>query len=132
MTDTRHHDQAFWEARWHATVWEGQDEAGRWTPIAPCSAEPLVVLSAWNPGGGRLPLAVNLARDALLLAELRALGLSPVRARGRSPDHAWCEEGWRIADLPARTAQLLRRYGQLAGWVTGPAGPRYAWSVPAG
>ncbi|HEX3132308.1 MAG TPA: DUF3293 domain-containing protein [Planctomycetota bacterium] len=87
-----------------------------------------MVLSAWNPAGQRLPIAVNQARDVVLQAELQAMGLTQVRARGRNPDGSWCEDGWQLPYEPMQAARLLRRYGQLAAWVTDAAGARYHWA----
>jgi hypothetical protein len=107
-------DRRSWEQLWHGTVWE-RLVAGRWLPLVP-EGDRQVVVSAWNPGSRVLPAAVNRARDTLLESELRAMGLEPGRARGRSADGGWCEEGWLIPHRPARTRALLRRYGQVAGW----------------
>jgi hypothetical protein len=124
------HDRRRWTECWRHTVWERAADS-RWLALEEHSHDALVIVSAWNPGGRRLPEAVNRARDGVLHQELLAIGLRPLRVRGRSPDHSWCEEGWRFAHLPARTGALLRRYGQLAGWITEPAGCRYVWGDPA-
>lgn len=129
MTDDSH-ERRRWTDLWRHTVWEWAAD-NTWQPVEHHSADALVVISAWNPGGVRLPEAVNRARDHLLHQELLALGLSPRRVRGRSPDHSWCEEAWQIAHAADRTAHLLGRYGQIAGWLTEPAGWRYVWRGPA-
>lgn len=98
-------------------------------PLPDSSPVPLVVVSAWNPGGARLDAAINQARDRVLLDELEAWGLSPQRARGRSADGLWSEDGWLLEHLVARTTAILRRYGQIAGWVTGPGGSSYHWAT---
>lgn len=116
-----------WEERWHGTIWEGLDGGG-WLELPTTSPGPQVVISAWNPLGMRLPQPVNRARDALLMGELQARGLSARRARGRSPDGAWWEDGWQIAHEADRTQLLVRRYGQLAGWVTDAGGARFHWA----
>ncbi|MBA3698783.1 MAG: DUF3293 domain-containing protein [Planctomycetes bacterium] len=121
-------ERLHWERRWQETVWE-RAEAAQWLPLASCSPHPLVVVTAWNPGGSQLPLAVNQARDVVLRDELVALGLVPIRARGRSPAGDSYEDGWQIPHQPPRTVTLLRRYGQLAGWVTDATGCRYQWST---
>lgn len=126
MSSNPDNDRAGWERLWRDTLWESAAD-GQWSPLARTSPTPLVVVTAWNPGGRRLPRAVNDARDAVLLAELRTRGWTPLRARGRSADHGWCEEGWQIPHLPSHTRMLLRRYGQLAGWVTDAPGDRYHW-----
>jgi hypothetical protein len=131
MNNTTENDRARWEARWRTTVWEWA-AAGQWLPLASMSASPLVVVTAWNPDGQLLPEAINRARDVMLLAELRALGCDPLRARGRSPDGTWHEDGWQIPHVPVRTLMLLRRYGQIAGWVTDADGAHYHWCEPLG
>lgn len=85
-----------------------------------------LVITAWNPGSRHLPLHVNEARDAVLKAELDALALETVRAKGRSGD--WYEMGWLIEHQPARSLHLLRRYGQLAGFVFSAEGRALLWS----
>lgn len=115
-----------WIQRWHDTVWERFADDG-WSRLAATSFDPLVVVTAWNPGGHRLPNAVNQARDVVLRTELHALGCTLLRARGRSPDGLWYEDGWQIPHVPSRTHRLLRRYGQLAGWVTDANGAHYHW-----
>ena len=86
------------------------------------------MVSAWNPGVHRLPTSVNQARDAGLVAELQALGCTPLRARGRCPEGRWHEDGWQIPHTPLRSILVLRRYGQIAGWVTDADGSHYQWS----
>lgn len=126
-SDRNRHDRLHWESLWQGTLWERFDD-GCWSPLEPRSAVPLVVITAWNPGGLRLPGAVNQARDVVLHGELCALGLIARRARGRSPSADWCEDGWQIPHELARTTELLCRYGQIAGWVTDPAGAHLHWS----
>ena len=119
-------DHRSWEMLWDGTIWETQ-EHGRWSPLGTTSRLPLVVVTAWNPAGSLLPLAVNQARDAVLHAELLALGLAPCRSRGRSAAGGWHEEGWQVPHALERTLALLHRYGQIAGWVTELAGASYFW-----
>ncbi len=104
--------------------------AGGWQALDRLDAQaPGLVLTAWNPDGAPLPPAVNRARDAVLRAELDARNCAPLRARGRSADGAWFEDGWLIPHLPERSLLLLRRYGQLAGFVFGPGGRRLLWAT---
>lgn len=130
MNDRSGYDHLRWESLWRDTLWERFDD-GRWSPLEARSAVPLVVVTAWNPGGLRLSGAVNQARDAVFQGELCALGLVPRRARGRSPSGDWYEDGWQIPHVQARTDQLLRRYGQIAGWVTDATGAHLHWSAVA-
>ncbi len=127
MSSTADNDRSHWETLWHDTLWE-LATGGSWLPLRTTTQVPLVVVTAWNPGSQRLPDAVNTARDAVLQAEIQALGCHYVRARGRSPDGQWCEEGWQFPHLPSRTHWLLQRYGQLAGLVTDARGAHYCWS----
>jgi hypothetical protein len=120
-------DRRSWETLWDGTVWE-KEEHGRWLPLGTASSVPLVMVTAWNPSGALLPLVVNQARDAVLHAEMLALDLAPIRARGRSAAGDWHEEGWLIPHAAERTRALLRRYGQFAGWITGKEGAGYLWS----
>lgn len=119
-------DRRSWETLWDGTVWETL-KYGRWSPLESTSSIPLVVVTAWNPAGSLLPMSVNQARDAVLHAELLALGLKPCRARGRSASGDWHEDGWQIPHAVERTRALLRRHGQLAGWVTDEKGASYLW-----
>jgi hypothetical protein len=106
-----------WRRAWRGTLWELAEGDG-WRPLPDTGGAPAgVVVSAWNPHGVRLPDEVNRARDQLLLDELRARGLQPRRARGRSPDGAWSEDGWLVEHRHARSVALLGRYQQLAGLV---------------
>lgn len=120
-------DRDYWATRWQDTVWEFL-QVDRWDLLPPSMPDEAVVLSAWNPGGHRLPTSINHARDRILQAELVARGCTPLRVRGRSRDLTWCEEAWLIPHLSRRTEQLLNRYGQLAGWLIGPLEPRYVWA----
>ncbi len=102
---------------------------GGWQALDRLDAEiPGLVLSAWNPQGEPLPAAVNQARDTVLYAELRARDCAALRARGRSPDGSWTEDGWLIPHERERSLLLLRRYGQLAGYVFGPDGRGLLWA----
>jgi hypothetical protein len=79
--------------------------------MPPRMAEPVVMLSAMNPGARPYSTAANRSRDAGLRAQLRRRGLCIGRSRGWSA--GWSEDGWLV---PAGAAPaLLRQWGQLAG-----------------
>jgi hypothetical protein len=101
-------EQQHYEQLWQVTVWERLDEGG-WKALPSAGPTQRVVISAWKPRGRRLPLTVNQARDVVLHAEHARLGLSPIRARGRSTYHRWVEDGWQIDLDPARTVAVLNR-----------------------
>jgi Protein of unknown function (DUF3293) len=122
-------EQLGWEERWRNTLWEVLREQV-WHPLPVFSARPQMVLSAWNPAGRRLPITVNQARDVVLQLELQAMGLTHARARGRHPDGSWSEDGWQLPYEPMLANRLLRRYGQLAAWVTDADGAHYHWTDP--
>lgn len=116
-------------ATYHAAVCEVEADGG-WEPLTalPPPHAAGLVLTAWNPGSRALPAAVNRARDALLRAELAALELAPLRARGRDAAATWIEDGWLIPHVHARSLQLLRRYEQVAGYVFAARGRGLLWS----
>jgi hypothetical protein len=87
-----------------------------------------LIVTAWNPASRRLPDDVNARRDRLLRAELDALGVGALRARGTSADGTWFEDGWLIAHEAHRSLSLLRRYGQLAGFVFSAEGRGLLWA----
>lgn len=127
MTGMTRGERNDWKECWHDTRWEVYQD-GAWQSLPPISVHPLMVLSAWNPGSRRLPIRVNEARDKVLQAELLAMGISHVRARGRSPDGSWCEDGWQVPYESMLAEQLLRRHGQLAAWITDAGGAYYHWT----
>lgn len=114
-------------AAWRATVWERPAEGGWTAPVAPTD-DAWAAVSSYNPGARRLPAEVNRARDAVLGAELAALGLDPLRVRGRHPAGEWMEEAWLIPHLEPRTRGLLRRHGQLAAEVFAHGGRQWCWA----
>jgi hypothetical protein len=78
-------------------------------------ADPLFVLTAWNPGGTERDRAVNDADERVLEDELRGAGLTWWPADGRSPDDSWSEPGVAVAGLDRDAACVLgERYRQLA------------------
>lgn len=94
---------------------------------AVAAQEPSAWMTAWNPLSRPLPEAANHARDALLAAELAALGLIALRAAACAPDGSWREEGWLFPHDAARTRRLLSRYGQHAAYVLDGGSRRLCW-----
>jgi hypothetical protein len=83
--------------------------------VDPLPADPLFVLTAWNPGGVDRDRAANEAAERALEAELTDAGLTWWLADGRSPDDSWSEPGVAVAGLDRDAACALgERYGQLA------------------
>jgi Protein of unknown function (DUF3293) len=69
-----------------------------------------VLVTAWNPGGGRLPEAVNRRRAARLAERLRGLCALPgVNGEGR-----WREESVLVFAARPRVEALGRLFGQDA------------------
>ena len=63
-------------------------------------AEPLVVVTAWNPDSVQLADDVNAARHRILTRELATRGLTWWPATGRDPDDGHAEEGAAVTGLP--------------------------------
>jgi hypothetical protein len=83
--------------------------------VDPLPADPLFVLTAWNPGGADRDAADNEAAERELEAELSGEGHTWWPADGRSPDDSWAEPGVAIAGLDRDAACALgERFGQLA------------------
>jgi len=78
-------------------------------------ADPLFVLTAWNPSGIERDQDANDGAEHVLESELTSGGLVWWPAYGRSPDDSWSEPGVAIAGLDRAAACALgERYGQLA------------------
>jgi Protein of unknown function (DUF3293) len=78
-------------------------------------ADPLFVLTAWNPGGVERDRAANDAAERALEAELTADGRSWWPADGHSPDESWSEPGAAVGSLDRDAACALgEQFGQLA------------------
>jgi hypothetical protein len=78
-------------------------------------ADPLFVLTAWNPGGVDRDHEANDTAEHELEAELTNHGRTWWPADGRSPDNSWSEPGVAVAGLDRDAACTLgQRYGQLA------------------
>jgi len=91
-------------------------------------AEPVVVVTAWNPDGVRLDAGVNAARGRRLQRDLDARGLVGWPATGRSPVDGHHEEGVAVPGLDEPEALALGRlHGQAAVYVWTPG----AWEVVA-
>jgi len=89
-------------------------------------AEPLVVVTAWNPDSVRLAGDVNAARHRILTRELSTRGLTWWPATGRDPGDGHAESGAAVPGLPEDQALALgRRHGQAAVYVWTPV----AWEV---
>ena len=89
-------------------------------------AEPVVIVTAWNPGSILRPLADNVARNRLLVAELDRAGVTRWPAVGRDPDTEYHEDGFAVSGLTlAEGVTLGARHGQVAVYVWTPA----AWTV---
>jgi hypothetical protein len=91
-------------------------------------AAPVVVVTAWNPGGRRLRAEENGVRHHALVAELAARGLDRWPATGREVPGGHHEEGVALPGLTEPEATALgRRFGQAAVYLWTPG----AWEVVA-
>jgi hypothetical protein len=83
--------------------------------VDPLPADPLFVLTAWNPGGVERDRAANDEAERVLERELAAADATTWRALGGSADGSWSEPGVAVANLDRDAACALgERYGQLA------------------
>lgn len=87
----------------------------------PAGTPTFAFVTAWDPGGAVRDLAVNLAADAELVAELRVRGLSFVTGRARDVDGGHLEPSYAVFGIGRdEAAGLARAYGQAAiGWCDG-------------
>lgn len=87
----------------------------------PAGTATFAFVTAWDPGGAVRDLAVNLACDARLVAELQALGLAFAAGRARDADGGHVEPSYAVFGIGrAEAVALARRYGQAAiGWCDG-------------
>jgi Protein of unknown function (DUF3293) len=100
-------------------------QAGRW-PFA--SLDPIVVLTAWDPGGARPGEGVNRRREAQLEAELLPVTRAMWPARGVDPATGARDEGVALQGMAEREARAIAaRYGQDAVFVWTPE----SWSIVA-
>ena len=95
---------------------DGRRRALRAPAAPPLPADaPIFVLTAHNPGGVERDAASNDAAEAVLEAELAAIGVTFWPATGRARDASWSEPGVAVAGLDrAGACALAGRYGQLA------------------
>jgi hypothetical protein len=117
---------AFERAFYEVTFPEGPLEfsVGAKGPGAP----PLAIVTAWNPAGAELCLDENLARNAGLLATIRARGWRWLPAENRAPDGSHVERGYAILAVPVEeVAALAAQFGQLAVFVWDGSEGRIAW-----
>ena len=70
--------------------------------VDPLPADPLFVLTAWNPGGVDRDRAANDEAERVLEAELTGAGHTWWAADGRSPDDSWSEPGVAVARARSR------------------------------
>jgi hypothetical protein len=83
--------------------------------VDPLPADPLFVMTAWNPGGVDRDRVANDDAERALEQELAVSGIAFWPALGRSPDDSWSEPGVAVAGLDRVAACALgARYGQLA------------------
>ncbi len=76
---------------------------------------PMHVITAWNPGDERPSADENDRRNALLRADLVALGLDPHPALGSDPASTHAEASWAVVGLTdADACALGAKYGQIA------------------
>jgi hypothetical protein len=100
-------------------------EAGRW-PWP--TAEPVAILTAWDPGDERPGLEVNRRRQSELEDHVRALGADMWPAEGTDPVTGDRDEGVAVRGVPESVAlELGARYGQDAVFVWTPA----EWAIVA-
>jgi hypothetical protein len=72
------------------------------------------VITAYNPDGKPADAGDNIAGDAELRAEIGALGITPFRIIGLSPDEKHAEPGWGIPCDEATAIRLGRQFRQDA------------------
>ena len=93
-------------------------------------------ITAWNPASQPRSDTANEAADALLVAQLEALGATRHPAWAQDVAGRWREPGWLVADLDASTVlRLAEEFGQagVLDWAAGePVRLRMLASPPAG
>ena len=78
-------------------------------------AERYVFITAWNPASELHSDTANETADALLVAQLDAIGVQRHVAWSECPDGQWREPGWLLADIDGPTTGLLaQEFGQAA------------------
>ena len=102
------------------------DRPGATGPWPGGLADPVIVVTAWNPDSRVRPAEVNRAANEALVAELERRGLPHVPATGRDPASAYHEVGVAIPGLTeAEGIDLGRIHRQAAVYVWTPG----AWEV---
>ena len=92
------------------------------------TAQPVHVLTAWDPGLERPGRAINRARQAALEADLRRLAVPVLPAVGVDPMNGRREEGVAVRGVPEfEVLALGARYGQDAIYAWTPA----EWAIVA-
>ena len=100
-------------------------ETGRW-PWP--TADPVAILTAWDPGDERPGLVVNRRRQSELEDDLRALAADIWPAEGTDPITRDRDEGVAVRGVPESVVlELAARYGQEAVFVWTPA----EWAIVA-
>ncbi|MDR0182343.1 DUF3293 domain-containing protein [Lysobacter arvi] len=93
-------------------------------------------VTAWNPASQPRSDAANEAADALLVAQLDALGATRHAAWAQDPRGRWREPGWLVLDLDeSALLRLAQEFGQagVLDWTAGePVRLRMLTSPPAG
>lgn len=80
-----------------------------------CPAQRYVFITAWNPASEPHSDTANETADALLVAQLDAIGVQRHVAWSECPDGQWREPGWLLADIDGPTTGLLaQEFGQAA------------------
>ena len=72
-------------------------------------AEPVHVVTAWNPGSRELDAEANARRNAELREELERRNAAWYPARGAAPDDSWHEDGFAITGWSRQDACALAR-----------------------
>jgi hypothetical protein len=82
--------------------------------IPPGDISDFWVITAYDPEGRETESAMNRAADAELRAEIGALGITPFRTIGLSPDEKHAEPGWGIPCDEATAIRLGQQFRQDA------------------
>ena len=89
-------------------------------PASPCRgpwpfSEPVIVLTAWNPGSVPRAAELNAVAQDALESDLRAAGLVVLPAEGVGLDSGWREGSAAVVGMDlAEAVELGLRYGQRA------------------
>jgi hypothetical protein len=72
------------------------------------------VVTAYNPKGRPADSGDNIQADALLLADIEELKITPFRVTGLSPDETHAEPGWGFSSDETTALEIARCYRQQA------------------